>query len=297
MPLEGFETRIVEPDGVPIALHMAGEGPPLLLLHGFPQNHMCWERVAPELASRNRVIVADLRGYGMSGAPESRDGALYAKRVMARELVRAMVELGHERFDVLGHGRGARVAYRMALDHPDRVHRLGIIEIVPTWDMWASWSAELGLAAYHWTFLAQPWPLPERLIGADPGGWLDHTLASWTGAGTLEPFSEAALASYRAQIADPARLHAMCADYRAGATVDRALDAADLAEGNRIRARTRLLFAQGGFPARTGDPLAHWRKWCDDIDAMPVESGHFVMEEAPEAVISAFAPFFGDAGD
>lgn len=292
MALAGFEVRTLTGGDVPVSAHVAGQGRPILLLHGFPQNHMCWEHVAPRLAMSRSVVVADLRGYGQSGAPESLDGALYAKREMARDLVKAMADLGHAQFDVLGHDRGARVAYRMALDFPDVVTRLGIIEVVTTHDMWASMDADLALAMYHWMHLAQPFPLPETMIGADPVAYVDHTLASWALNKSLACFSKDALESYRAQMSDPARVHAMCADYRAGATVDRQIDAADLKAGRKIRCPMRFVYARGGFPARTGDPLAHWRKWADTVDAVAIDSGHFAMEENPAAVLEAFESFF-----
>lgn len=292
MGLPGFEQRFVPGTDGEISVHLAGSGPPLLLIHGFPQNHMCWQHVAPALAHHHSVVVVDLRGYGESHAPESRDGRLYAKRAMAAELAVVMAALGHPRFCVLGHDRGARVAYRMALDLPDVVTRLGIIEIVPTYEMWAHMDAELALAAYHWMHLAQPWPLPETMIGADPIGYVDHTLASWTQAKSLACFSAEALESYRQQMSEPARVQAMCADYRAGATMDREIDASDVAAGNRIACRMRFVYARGGFPARTGDPLAHWRRWAEDVDAVPIDCGHFAMEENPEAVIQAFRGFF-----
>jgi haloacetate dehalogenase len=193
---------------------------------------------------------------------------------------------------ILGHDRGARIAYRLALDHPSRVSRLGIIEIVPTAEMWRAWGAELAMKAYHWTFLAQPAPLPETLIGADPVAYLEWTLASWTRAGSLDAFPTEALESYRAQIRDPARLHAMCADYRAGATTDRRIDEDDLSAGRRIAVPLRFLWAEGGFPARTGDPAAAWRRWAEDVTDSSCVSGHFAMEEAPAAVVATFLPFF-----
>lgn len=171
--------------------------------------------------------------------------------------------------------------------------RLGILEVVPTLDFWEAWDAELAMAAYHWTFLAQPAPWPERLIGADPEGWVDHTLAAWTRAKTLDAFPPEALAAYRAQMADPARRRAMCADYRAGATTDRRLDAESRAAGARIEAPLRFLWAEGGFPARTGDPAGLWRRWARDVSDRSCAAGHFIPEEAPDAVWEAFADFFG----
>ena len=291
--IAGFVRRRIDTGDVTLSVQEAGEGPPLILLHGFPQNGMCWARVAPTLAARHRVIVPDLRGYGQSDAPPDDDAhTVYSKRRMALDITGLMDRLGIGQADILGHDRGARVAYRLALDHPARVGRLGIVEVVPTAAFWDAWDAQLAMAAYHWTFLAQPAPLPERMIGADPVGYVDWTLQGWTLARSLDPFPPEALESYRAQARDPARIHAMCADYRAGATVDRALDEADRAAGRRIAAPLRFLWAEGGFPARTGDPLAIWRGWAETVTGNTCVSGHFAMEEAPEAVIAAFAPFY-----
>ncbi|MGY6633488.1 MAG: alpha/beta hydrolase [Alkalilacustris sp.] len=292
MSLQGFTSRRIDCGAVRLAVHEAGHGAPVILLHGFPQTHMTWARVAPALAERFRVIVPDLRGYGGSDAPgDDAAHTVYSKRAMAADIVGLMDALGIARASILGHDRGARVAYRLALEHPDRLDRLGIIEIVPTGDFWAAWDARLALKAWHWTFLAQPAPMPERLIGGDPSGWLDALLASWTGDGTLAAFAPEALADYRAQIRDPARLAAMCADYRAGATTDRQLDEADRAAGRQIAAPVRFLWAEGGFPARTGDPLGLWRGWAPQVTGNACVAGHFVMEENPTAVLEAFVPF------
>jgi haloacetate dehalogenase len=292
--IAGFKQQFIDVDGVKISVHVGGNGPPLLMLHGFPQNHMTWEKVAPALAAHRTCVVADLKGYGESDAPESRDRALYAKRLMAAEMVSVMKALRFSTFDVLGHDRGARVAYRMALDFPDVVTRLGIIEIVPTVAMWDAFNADMALAAYHWTHLAQPYPLPETMIGADPKLYVDHTLRSWTLAKSLDCFSEEALASYRVQMADPERIHAMCADYRAGATVDRAIDQADLDAGRKIACPVQFVYAHGGFPARSGDPLGYWRQWADVLNGVAIECGHFAMEENPRAVLAAMGPFFAN---
>ncbi|MFN6977627.1 MAG: alpha/beta fold hydrolase [Gemmobacter sp.] len=292
--IAGFTRRRIDTGDVVLSVQEAGAGPPLILLHGFPQNGMCWARVAPALAAGRRVIVPDLRGYGASDAPPDDAGhTVYSKRRMALDVVGLMDALGIDRADVLGHDRGARVTYRLALDHPGRVGRIGIVEVVPTAAFWDAWDAALGLAAWHWTFLAQPAPLPERMIGADPVGFVEWCLRGWTRAKTLDAFSSEALESYRAQARDPARIHAMCADYRAGATVDRAQDAADRAAGRRIAAPLRFLWAEGGFPARTGDPAGLWRQWADDVTDAACTCGHFAMEEAPQAVLDAFRPFFG----
>lgn len=296
--IEGFVERRIDVGHITLNLHEGGEGPPLILLHGYPQNALCWSRVAPAFAAEFRTLAPDLRGYGRSDAPpDDADHRAYSKRAMAEDILRLMDVLGIERAAILGHDRGGRVAYRFALDHPDRLERIGIIEIVPTAEFWSAWNAELALKAYHWTFLAQPAPLPERMIGADPTGYLDWTLAAWTRARTLDAFPPAALASYRAQIAEPARCAAMCADYRAGATFDRAADEADRAAGRMIRAPLRFLWAEGGFPASTGDPAAIWRRWAAEVTDASCVSGHFVMEENPGAVLACFLPFFRQAAE
>lgn len=291
--IPGFTRRRIALPQITLSLQEAGTGPALVLLHGYPQNGMCWARVAPAFAATHRVIIPDLRGYGGSDAPpDDDDHRMYSKRRMAADIVDLLGVLDLPDAMVLGHDRGARVSYRLALDHPERVSRLGIIEIAPTADYWANWGAEMAMAAYHWTFLAQPFPLPERMIGADPEGYIDWTLQGWTKARSLSVFPQDSLASYRAQAADPAHLHAMCADYRAGATTDRADDEADRAAGRRITAPLRFLYGHHGFPARTGDPAGIWRNWAKNVEASPCDSGHFVMEENPEAVLQAFVPFF-----
>ncbi|HMO71467.1 MAG TPA: hypothetical protein PKC84_07470, partial [Paracoccaceae bacterium] len=184
------------------------------------------------------------------------------------------------------------LAYRLALDHPGRVERLGIVRSATTADYWAHWDAGMAMAAWHWTFLAQPAPLPETMIGADPVGVIEHFLRVWTRAKSLDVFPPAALDSYRAQAREPARVAAMCADYRAGATTDRAADEADRAAGRRIAAPLMFLWGRHGFPARTGAPAALWRAWADNVRDAACDSGHFVMEEAPDAVITAFGPHF-----
>jgi haloacetate dehalogenase len=211
---------------------------------------------------------------------------------MAQDIADLLTALAIRRSNVLGHDRGARVAYRFALDHPERLGNLGIIEIVPTADFWASWTADLAMAAYHWTFLAQPSPLPERMIGADPVAYVDWTLAQWTLSKSLDTFSPAALDSYRKQAQDPARIHAMCSDYRAGASFDKALDEEDKIAGKQIAVPLRLLCGAHGFPAKSGNAAEVWRGWAQRVEASVCDSGHFVMEENPQAVLTAFENFF-----
>ena len=291
--IAGFKKSMQQCNGVDIAVHRAGKGTPLLLLHGYPQNHMCWEKVAPILAQTHDVIVPDLRGYGDSSAPANdAHNTIYSKRTMAQDMADLLTASEIPSTNVLGHDRGARVSYRLALDHPKRVRKLGIIEIVPTGDFWASWNADLAMAAYHWTFLAQPAPMPERMISADPDSYTDWTLTQWTLRQTLETFSPEALESYRAQARDPARVHAMCSDYRAGASFDRALDLKDKANEKRITSPIRFLYGAHGFPAKSGNAEELWRSWAADVEASVCESGHFVMEENHQAVLDAFLPFF-----
>jgi haloacetate dehalogenase len=291
--IPGFTRQFLPGDGVTLSVQRAGAGEPLVLLHGYPQTGMAWHRVAPAFAAQFEVIVPDLRGYGLSEAPADDPAHLtYAKRQMARDLVALMDALRLPSAHVLGHDRGGRVAYRFALDHPKRLKKLGIIEIATTLDYWEAWGREMALAAWHWTFLAQEAPLPERMILADPQGWLDWVLSAWSGDKDLGAFAPEALASYRAQMADPARVAATCADYRSGAGPDRTHDLADRAADRKITAPLHFLWGRHGFAARTGNPAALWRKWAERVTDSQCEAGHFVMEEAPEAVLGAFLPFF-----
>ena len=233
----GFaERRVKTAAGVEIYVRTGGSGPPLLLLHGYPQTHVAWHKIAPELARHCTLVVADLRGYGASSAPPGDvEHKTYTKRAMAQDCLAVMHALGHERFMVAGHDRGGRVAYRLALDHPEAVSALIPVDILPTAEVWRRTTAESVLKSYHWAFLAQPHPMPETLIGKDPVYYLEYTLKSWAKPRDLSPFSAGALAHYRALLTDPARVHAVCEDYRAGATIDRRLDEADLAAGHKNR--------------------------------------------------------------
>lgn len=291
---DGFSSgRIALPD-VTLHVRRKGTGKPLVLLHGFPENHHCWAPVAAEFARHFDVIVPDLRGYGASDAPPD-DAAhtVYSKRRMAQDVADLLDHYGLETAHVLGHDRGARVTYRLALDHPGRVDRIGIIEVLPTADYWQAMDAALSLAVWHWPFLAQPAPLPERLIAGDPEGFLDLLMTRWSGPRSLDGLDPAALASYRAQMADPAHCAAMCADYRAGAGIDWRLDEEDLAAGRKIKAPLHFLWAEGGFPSRAGNPREAWARWAETVTDSSCRAGHFVMEEDPAAVLSAFLPHFG----
>jgi haloacetate dehalogenase len=292
----GFESRTIKTDGAEIFLRTGGSGPPLLLVHGYPQTHVMWHKVAPALAERFTLVIPDLRGYGQSSIPATvPDHFSFSKRAMAADLVGVMATLGHEKFMLAGHDRGARVSYRLALDHPDRLSRLAVLDIVPTHAMWHDFTVDLAMKTYHWLFLAQPEPLPEMLINKAPVEYLDYTIASWTKAHSLEAFDPRALAHYRAFFSQPERVHACCEDYRAGQTYDLAADEADVAAGNRIAAPLLALWGAAGIPSKTAGPLDVWRKWAVDVSGFAIDSGHFVSEESPAATSQALLDFFGSS--
>jgi haloacetate dehalogenase len=288
----GFEERRVDTAGGSIFLRTGGAGPPLLLLHGYPQTHVCWHKMAPELARRFTLVIPDLRGYGSSSAPRGdAEHKTYSKRAMATDCLAVMRALGHQRFLVAGHDRGARVAYRLALDHPQAVRALVPIDIIPTSEMWRRTDATRAFKAYHWTFLAQPHPMPETLIAGAPVAYLEHTLKSWAKPRDLSPFSAEALEHYRALLQDPARIHAVCEDYRAGATIDRQLDEADMAAGRKIACPTFVLWASDYLDTSLASPLDIWRNWCTRVGGGDVISGHFIAEENPKDALASLLPF------
>jgi haloacetate dehalogenase len=269
-----------------------GAGPPLLLLHGYTQTNVMWHRVAPLLAQRFSLVIPDLPGYGWSVAPEA-DAAHepYSKRAMAGVMIEVMEALGHVRFRLAGHDRGGRVAYRLALDHPGRVERLATLDIVPTHAMWHGMDYKMALKVWHWPFLAQPYPLPEMLISKAPTEYLEWKMASWTKTKDLSGFDPRALAHYRAAFADPTRIRAHCEDYRAGATSDLANDEADRVAGSKITCPMLALWGARGIPSESG-PLEIWRQWAGNVEGRPIDSGHFLAEEAAEATADALLAFF-----
>ena len=280
-----------------IYARIGGSGPPLLLIHGFPQTHAMWHRIAPELMQNFTCVMPDLRGYGYSSCPPNDAANLaYSKRVMASDLIALMASLGHARFAVVGHDRGGRAAYRMALDHAAAVSSLTVLDIVPTYAMWSDFTVRLAMKTYHWLFLAQPFPLPEMLIEKTPIGYLDYTLASWTAVRNLSVFDERALAEYRLHYATPEHIHATCNDYRAGATIDMAIDSADVAAGRKIACPTLVLWGNHGIPSETSLPLQTWQTWCPRAEGQAIDSGHFVAEENPQAVLQALLPFLNTHG-
>ncbi len=276
---------------------VAGQGPPLLLLHGYPQTHVMWRTVADLLTDRFTVVVADLPGYGASFRPvPAADHAPHSKRALAADLVQAMSLLGHERFAVAGHDRGGRVAYRMALDHPGRVSAAAVLDVVPTGDVWDRADAQMALGYWHWAFLAQPAPLPERLIAGDPDAFFDLHVRGGMGLGR-EPdrYPVEILDAYRRILDDPATVQGMCEDYRAGATVDVADDDADRSAGRRIACPVLVLWAAGGgLPRFYRDVLDVWRPWAPDVRGQPVDASHFMAEDRPEEVAEELRAFLAE---
>lgn len=289
---DGFELKTLDADGIRIRARIGGNGPPLLLLHGNPQTHVMWHKIAPALAEQYTVVATDLTGYGRSGKPaSSADHGPYAKRSMALDQVSAMRSLGHERFHVAGHDRGGRVGYRMAIDHPDAVIKLAVLDIVPTGEAFGRGGRAFGLGYYHWFFLAQPAPLPERLIGADPDWfWRWHTQR---GQGE-HVFTPAAMDDYLACFRDPETVRAICEDYRAGATVDCEHDEADRRMGRRITCPVLALWGAHARLEAWYDTLAVWREWADDVRGTALPGGHYLPEECPDETTAALLDFFGD---
>ncbi len=283
---DGFDERDVDVARGTVHVRTAGSGPPLLLLHGYPQTHLMWRDVAPALAERFSVVAADLPGYGGSlRPPTAPDHAPHAKRALASDLVEAMGVLGHGAFAVAGHDRGGRVAYRMALDHPERVRRLAVLDIVPTAEVWDRMGAAAALGYWHWPFLAQPGPLPEALILGAPDAFFDAGGA----LGLSGPPD--VLATWRATFDDPAAVHAFCEDYRAGASIDREHDRADQAAGRRVRAPLLALWGTRGALDAWYDVLEVWRGWADDVSGHAVEASHFLVEDRPVEVAAELAAF------
>jgi haloacetate dehalogenase len=290
---DGFDSRYIDHDGVRLRVRSAGHGPPLLLLHGHPQTHAMWHRVAAALAERHTVVAMDLRGRGDSSRPPaSADHAEYSKRAMAADAVAVMRGCGFERFDVCAHDRGARVAHRLALDQPNSVSRLMLLDIAPTLAMYEGTNEAFARAYWHWFFLIQPAPLPERAIEADPAAWVrDGMGARFAG---LDPFAPQAMAEYVRCLSMPGSATAVCEDYRASAGIDLDHDRADRAAGRRIRCPTRVLWGAHGVIARCFDAMALWRAAADDVTGRALDCGHYIAEEQPAALLDEMKAFFGD---
>jgi haloacetate dehalogenase len=293
--MHGFKSATLETGETSIFVRSSGSGPPLLLLHGFPETHLMWRGVAPLLARDFTVVCADLRGYGSSGCPASApDHGPYAKRAMARDLVAVMERLGFSRFSVAGHDRGGRVAYRMALDHPSRVDRLAVLDVLPTETVWERADARLALGFWPWSLLAQPEPLPERILTAAAEAIVDDALGGWGSPPAV--FPPVVRAAYVEALRDPGHAHAICEEYRAAATIDREHDRADRAAGRRIGCLLLVLWSGPGplgtWYVEESGPLAVWRAWSDDVRGQPFDAGHFFPEEAPQQTAEALGRFF-----
>ncbi len=298
--MDDFESAHIQAGETTIFVRWSGSGPPILLLHGFPQTHLMWRGVAPRLARNFTVVCADLRGYGRSACPASTaDHAPYAKRAMAQDMVLVMQKLGFPRFSVAGHDRGGRVAYRMALDHPGRIDRLAVLDVLPTETVWDRADARFALAYWPWSLLAQPEPLPERIIEAAPEAIVDNALGGWGSPSAVFPAD--VRAAYIHALGDPAHAHAICEEYRAAATLDRQHDRADRAQGRRIACPVLALWGAPGaldaWYAEAGGPIALWQEWSDNVQGNAIQAGHFFPEEAPEQTAEALHRFFFVAGD
>jgi haloacetate dehalogenase len=290
--LSGFEPVTVEiAAGVRIHARVGGSGPALLLLHGHPQTHAIWHRIAPSLASHYRLVMADLRGYGDSSRPTAEaDHFAYSKRTMAADMVTLMRYLGHEHFAVLAHDRGARVAHRLALDYPSCVSRMVLLDIAPTLAMYQQTSEAFARAYWHWFFLIQPAPLPERLIEADPGAYVLDMMGSRYGG--LSHFDPRALEEYVRCASLPGSAHAMCEDYRAAASIDLQHDQESLARNQRLTMPIQVLWGARGVVARCFDPLAEWRAVSSSsVEGEALPCGHYMAEEAPDALLAKVEPF------
>lgn len=289
-----FASHWIDTSAGKLFARSGGSGPPLLLLHGYAQTNVMWHKVAPALAERFTLVIADLPGYGWSAVPESGpDHTPYTKRAMAAAMVELMSQFGHARFRLAGHDRGGRVGYRLALDHPGRLEQLALLDIVPTYAMWHDIDARLAYRIWHWTFLALPAPGPETVIGKDPVAFWDWKTFAGTATKDASAFDPRALAHYRAFFQDPLRIHATCEDYRAGRTTDLALDEADRAAGKKITCPLLALWGESGIPSETKSPLDTWREWGTDVRGQPIACGHYLPEENPQATAAALLDFFG----
>jgi haloacetate dehalogenase len=296
--MEDFTTAEIQTGETSIFVRTKGSGPQLLLLHGFPQTHLMWRCVAPLLARHFAVVCADLRGYGRSGCPSSTPThAPYAKRAMAQDLVSVMERLGFARFSVAGHDRGGRVAYRLVLDHPDRIDRLAVLDVLPTETVWERADARFALAYWPWSLLAQPEPLPERILEAVPEAIITGVLGGWGTPSAV--FPPEVRAAYVQALGDPPHAHAICEEYRAAATIDREHDQADRASGRRITCPLLALWSARGplatWYGEEGGPIVLWQAFCDEVVGQALGAGHFFPEEVPQQTANALTGFFGGA--
>ncbi|UPL02298.1 hypothetical protein LCI18_013232 [Fusarium solani-melongenae] len=298
----GFTRQFIQtPDGASIFVRAKIDSgkPPLLLLHGFPQTHAEFHPIIPSLLPHFSIVLIDLRGYGASSVVPSTNGSGYSKRLMAQDCASVMAQLGYEKFTLIGHDRGARVAYRLAFDQPQTLVKVVVVDIIPTAAMYRGFGdVHAGLRAYHWLFLAQPAPFPETMIkGTDNGkGFLEHTLATWTKKRSLADFDEAALEEYKDAYCSEERIHSTCEDYRAGAFLDRTYDEQELELGRKIETPMLAVWGSTGLfaeamAAKAEGPLEAWKKYASNVQGKGLECGHFVVEEDPEGLVEALLEF------
>ncbi len=284
--IRGFRDGLARINGGTIAYSVGGTGPPVLLLHGFPQTRALWARVAPRLAKTRTVVCADLRGYGDSFKPEAvRE---YSFRAMGEDMLALMADFGHQNFDLVGHDRGARTAHRMALDAPEHIRSLALMDIIPTHLLLDSLTWPVAKGYYHWFFLSQPAPLPETLITANPDYYFESCLLGW-GASQLADFDPTQLSAYRKAWRDPDTIRGMCNDYRAALELDFAMDAADL--GKKVSCPTQIIWGATGAMGRAYDVPATWADRCTDLHCTAIEGGHFFVDTAPEQTTAALCAF------
>ena len=286
----GFKSELIEVNGVKIMTRKGGSGQPLLLLHGHPQTHAIWHRVAQQLAESHTVVMTDLRGYGDSSKPQgSHDHLNYSKRVMALDQIEVMRQFGFAQFDVLAHDRGARVAHRLALDHPKAVKRLVLLDIAPTLAMYEKTSNQFARSYWHWFFLIQPAPLPERLIEADPAAYVRDVLGRRSAG--LAPFDPRALAEYVRCLELPGTPHGLCEDYRASASIDLVHDQLDIDKKNFLQQALLVLWGEHGVVNQCFEPLKEWSKLAVNVKGHALPCGHYIPEEAPELLLNQVQSF------
>lgn len=287
---EDFKEHMISTNGADLFLRTGGEGPPLLLLHGYPQTHFAWHKVAPRLMKKFSLVIPDLRGYGKSKGPApDPDHHNYSKRTMALDAITLMQKLGYDRFALAGHDRGGRVAYRAALDHPQNISHLIVLDIIPTLSNWQRINHQTALNMFHWSFLAQQAPLPEKMITQNPDLWTLNLIHNWIGKNTeLSPLAQQ---QYTQQFHNETVVSAACEDYRAGATCDLEHDQVDRENHHKIKAPTLVIWGQQYLKKRSSDILTIWQDWAENVQDISLDCGHFIAEEKPEECAKAITDF------